>query len=341
MISFASPGWFVLLLGLPLIAAAARRDPRGVRIPGAGVLSRGRTRRAALAASIPLILRLLTLALIVLALARPRTEGGVIESRTEGVPIVIALDVSSSMLAEEPGCREPPCRPSDPSSSRLDVAKAAIASFVRARPDDPVGLVAFSAEAITLVPVTTHQALLRAALESARVGLLEDGTSIGEGLATAVNRLRRVPGEDRVIILMSDGADNRGATDPLAAAAAAAAFGIRVHTIGIGSPDAAPRSSEELVPDTGVEGRAAEAPAPVDEALMREIARATGGDYHRASEPGALARIYERIDRLERSPVDRREVILYREWYLWLLALAAGALALESAARASRWGPVP
>lgn len=338
MISFASPGWLVLLIVIPLVLLVRGRRQMGVRVPGADALARGQSRRAMLASSIPLTLRLLTLVLIVLAMARPRSAGGTIESRGEGVPIVIALDVSSSMLAEEGGCADPPCDPSGSAATRLDVAKATISSFVEARPEDPVGLVAFAAEAITLVPVTTHQPLLRAALESARVGLLEDGTAIGEGLATAVNRLRRVPGEDRVVILMSDGASNRGATDPLTAAAAAAAFGIRVHTIGIGSGSAVPAVP---APDSVGAPEAAEAPSPVDEALMREIARATGGEYHRAAEPGALARVYERIDRLERAPVERREVILYREWYLWLLALAAGALALESAARGSRWGPVP
>lgn len=338
MISFASPGWLLLLLVVPLVLLVGRGGRRAVVLPGAELLARGRSRRALLASSIPLTLRVLALLLIVLALARPRTSGGVLESRTEGVPIVIALDVSSSMLALESGCAEPPCAPVPSSSTRLDVAKATISSFIQARPDDPVGLVAFAAEAITLVPVTTHQPLLRAALEAAGVGLLEDGTAIGEGLATAVNRLRRVPGEDRVVILMSDGASNRGATDPLTAAAAAAAFGIRVHTIGIGSAATAPA---EPVTRAMEASEIAEAPAPVDEALMREIARATGGEYHRAAEAGALARVYERIDRLERGPVDRREVLLYREWYLWLLALAAGALALESVARGSRWGPVP
>lgn len=338
MISFASPGWLVLLLVLPLVVVARRRDRRGVRIPDAAGLAGGRTRGAVLASSIPLLLRLLTIALIVLALARPRTAGGIVESHREGVPIVIALDVSSSMLAADPGCGDPPCAPGEAGPTRLDVAKATISSFVAARPDDPVGLVAFAAEAITLVPVTTHQPLIRAALESARVGLVEDGTAIGEGLATAVNRLRRVPGEDRVIILMSDGAGNRGATDPLAAAAAAAAFGIRVHTIAIGS------SAEQAAappPDSVAGVETVETAAAVDESLMREIARATGGEFHRASEPGALAGVYERIDRLERTPVERRDVVLHREWYLWLLALAAGALALESLARGSRWGPVP
>lgn len=330
----ASPGWLTLLLLLPALRVWRRRRWRGVVLPGAADAARAPGRRGRLAGQAPGILRTLALALLVLALARPRTAGGVEESRAEGVPIVIAIDVSSSMLARDWACPPPGCpQPLD----RLDVAKATVASFIATRPNDPVGLVAFAAEAITLVPITTHQPFLMSALESVRVGLLEDGTAIGEGLATAVNRLRRAPGEDRVIVLMSDGESNRGSTDPLVAAGAAAEFGIRVYTIGVGSAGTAP------VPV----GRApegfeyAERPVAIDEPLLREIARATGGEYHRAADPDALRRVYERIDRLERAPVDVRTTVRYREWYLWLLAAASAALALEWALRGSRWGAVP
>lgn len=332
----ASPGWLTLLLLLPALRVWRRRRASGLLLPGAAdVALRTRTRDRVLGQA-PAIFRALALVLLVLALARPRTAGGLEESRTEGVPIVIAIDVSSSMLARDWACHTPPCA-DDQQLDRLDVAKATVASFIAARPNDPVGLVAFASEAITLVPITTHQPFLLSALGSVRVGLLEDGTAIGEGLATSVNRLRRAPGEDRVIVLMSDGENNRGATDPLLAASAAAEFGIRVHTIGIGSEGTAP------VPV----GRApqgfeyAERAVAIDEPLLREIARATGGEYHRATAPEALTRVYERIDRLERTPVDVRATIRYREWYLWLLAAAAAALALEWAVRASRWGAVP
>lgn len=335
--TLASPGWLVLLLLLPALLLWRRRGREGVLVPGAGEMVMQRGRRG-IASAIPGALRLLVLALIILALARPRTSGGVVETRSEGVPIVIALDVSSSMLARDQGCGTPPCPPGEEGPTRLETARSTIEQFITARPEDPVGLVAFAAEAITLVPVTTHQPLLRAGLASARVGLVEDGTAIGEGLATAVNRLRRVPAEDRVIILMSDGESNRGAIDPLVAASAAAEFGIRVHTIGVGSAGDAPAARQAAA----AEGLGQmEAPASTDEPLMREIARATGGEYHHAADRTALARVYDRLDRLERTPVEARRVVRYREWYLWLLAAAAGALALEWAVRASRWGAVP
>lgn len=333
----ASPGWLILLLVIPALVFWRRRHGGGVQVPGAGEMATARDRRSRILPDLPWILRLLAIALIVLALARPRSAGGVVESRREGVPIVVAIDVSSSMLARDLGCASQPCGPGEADQDRLDVGRETVARFIAARPADPVGLVVFAGEALTLVPITTHQALLRAALESVRVGLLEDGTAIGEGLATAVNRLRRVPGADRAIVLMSDGENNRGATDPLVAAGAAAEFGIRVYTIGIGS------SGGAAVPaDTAPAGfEPMERPVAIDESLLKEIARATGGEYHRAADPGALQRVYDRIDQLERSPVEERTHVLYREWYLWLLAAGAGALALEWAVRGSRWGVVP
>lgn len=337
--TFGSPAWLLLLLLVPGLVLWRRLGREGVLIPGAGEMGLNRSPAGRAAASIPLVLRLLVLTLIVLALARPRTAGGVIESRSRGVPIVIALDVSSSMLARDRACGDPPCPPGEEGPTRLETARSTIDEFIADRPDDPVGLVAFAAEAITLVPVTTHQPLLRAGLASARVGLVEDGTAIGEGLATAVNRLRRIEGEDRVVILMSDGASNRGAIDPLVAASAAAELGIRVHTIGIGSRGDAPTTAGAAAPPEGL--AQIEATGSMDEPLMREIARATGGEYHHAADPSALARVYDRLDRLERAPFEARSVVRYREWYLWLLAAAAGLLALESAVRASRWGAVP
>lgn len=332
-LGFAHPGVLGLLLLVPLVALLARRARGAVPVPDAAKVSH----RSPGAAVTPTALRLMALTLIVLALARPRSAGGETEVRTEGVPTVIVMDISSSMLAQDWSCDDPPCPPAARGRDRLQVAKETVERFIAARPSDPVGLVAFAAEAITLAPVTTHQALLREALRSAQVGLLEDGTAIGDGLATAVNRLRRASGESRVVVLMSDGESNRGTVEPLAAAQAAAQFGIRVHTIGVGSEGFA------QVPVGRVPGgfEYAERPVAVDEATLREIARLTGGEFHRATDPAALERIYGRIDEMVRAPIESRTIVLYREWYLWLLAIAAGALALEWAMRGSRWGTIP
>lgn len=328
-----SPLWLALLLGIPPLLSWRRRAGRGIPLPGAAAIgARARVRGAA-----PDVLRALTLALLTLALARPRTAGGVEAVATEGIPIVIALDVSSSMLAQDWRCGDPPCGAEDAPRDRLEVAREAIGRFIAARPDDPVGLVVFAAEAITLVPLTTHQQLLRSAIGSVRVGLLEDGTAIGEGLATAVNRLRYAPGETRVVVLMSDGESNRGEIGPLVAARAAAELGIQVHTIGVGTEGAA-----QVPIGRAPEGfQYAERPVALDEETLREIARLTGGEYHRVTDPDALGRVYARIDQLVRTPVETRTAVLYREWYLWLLAAAAALLLLEWTLRGSRWGAIP
>lgn len=323
-VQWASPLWLWLLVPLALAALALRRARLPAAAHPAGPVRAPRA--ASLLASFPEALRALALLLLVLALAGPRSVAAVEARAREGVPMVVALDISSSMLAQD-------FRPRD----RLAVAKQTVARFVAARRDDPIGLVAFAGEAVTVVPITTYDPLLLQAIEGLQVGLLEDGTAIGEGLATAVNRLRQVEAEDRVVILMSDGESNRGSVAPLEAARAAAAFGIRVYTIGIGSEGTA-RVPVERAPG-GL--RYAERPVEIDEALLREVAALTGGEYFRAINPEALRAIYARIDRLVASPVEARTFVRYREWYPWLLLAAAALLAAEWLVRGSRWGVVP
>lgn len=316
--------WLLVLPALYLLWA--RRGGVGLTHPAADSLAAPAAGFGLTWAAAPSLLRALVLTLLILALAGPRTPGGVVEERSAGVPIVIALDVSSSMLAED-------FRP----RNRLEVAKQTIARFIAGRPDDPIGLVAFAGEAITLVPITTYDAVLRSALQGLRVGLLDDGTAIGEGLAIAVDRLRRVEARDKVIILMSDGESNRGAIEPLQAARAAAAFGIQVHAIGVGS-----RGVARVPVGRAPAGfRYAELPVGIDEPLLREIAEVTGGRYFRATSPEALREIYGRIESLVATPLDTRRRVLYREWSQWLLTAAAALLAAEWLLRGSRWGVVP
>lgn len=290
---------------LPLPRAAAMR-PRGA---------------PRLVARLPLLARAAVLALLVVAVAGPRTAGALVEEETRGIPVVVALDVSSSMLVRDLG-----------SEDRLTTAKAATARFIAERERDPIALVAFAGEALTLVPLTMHRRLLAGALDGLAVGLLEDGTAIGDGLAIALARLRDVEAESRVVVLMSDGSSNRGEVDPLEAAAAAAALGVRVYTIGIGS---------EAVSPAGSEVGPAEGAAALDDALLRQIAEATGGEYFRAADAGALDRVYGEIDRLVASPLERSRRLEHREWHLHLLAVAAALLLLEWALRGSRWGALP
>src|SRR5690606_4779767 len=176
---------------------------------------------------------------------------------------------------------------------RITVAREVVADFVEARQSDPVGIVAFAAEAITVAPVTYYRPVVLDAVRGLRVGMLPDGTAIGDGLAVAINRVRHLPGRERVVVLMSDGESNRGSIDPLSAAAAAEQMGVRVFTIGVGSGQPA------RVPVTrGGEIAFGEIEAGLDEVLLREIADITGGAYFRATDPSALAAIYAEVDRL-------------------------------------------
>lgn len=243
---------------------------------------------------IPPVLRSLAWSALILAAAGPFRPGDRTLITTDGVAIVIAIDVSSSMLAEDFA-----------PANRLTVAKQQAASFIRGRTADRIGLVTFAGEALTLVPVTLDYPMLVRTIEDIGTGQLEDGTAIGMGLATAVARLRKVPGKDKVILLLTDGENNRGMIDPRTAAQAAEAFGIRVYTVGVGS------EGEARVPtNRGLSGFRYEIlPVRIDEALLTEIAEQTGGRYFRARDAQGLATVFGEIDRLERTPV---ETIRYR-----------------------------
>jgi Ca-activated chloride channel family protein len=209
-------------------------------------------------------------------------------------------------------------------ANRIDVAKATAIDFVRARTSDRIGLVAFAAQALTQVPLTTDYAVLIQALRDLRIGILEDGTAIGTAIGTAANRLRRAPGRSKVIVLLTDGVNNRG-VDPRTAAQAAEAFGIRIYTIGVGVRGEAPVPTSE-----GLGGLRYEMlPVEIDEALLTDIAGMTGGRYYRATDSESLRHVFEAINRLEKTTVD--EVVFRRFDEAFRLPLAVGlvALALE------------
>ncbi|MGQ0538286.1 MAG: vWA domain-containing protein [Gemmatimonadaceae bacterium] len=261
-------------------------------------------------------LRNLALAGLVVALARPRAPGRMERSTSEGIDIVIAFDISSSMLAED-------FQP----QNRLEVARDKVQSFVRMRTSDRIGVVAFSGEALTQVPLTTDYPVVLAAIENMQPGQLEDGTAIGTAIATAANRLRQAPGQSRVMVLLTDGVSNRGSIDPRTAAQAAAAFGIRIYTIGVGTEGMAPVPVGRGVFGLRYENR----PVEIDDALLTDVARFTGGRYFRARDAAALTRITEEVDRLERTPVRTRTYVQYTELYRWPLGMALLALAAELA----------
>jgi Ca-activated chloride channel homolog len=272
------------------------------------------------------LLRNLALASLVIALARPRS-GAHVETRTsEGINIVLAIDLSSSMLALD-------FRP----ANRIEVAKQKVKQFISRRTSDRIGIVAFAGEALTQVPLTTDYPVVMQAVSNLQAGQLEDGTAIGTAIATAANRLRDAPGRSRVLIILTDGVNNRGSVDPLTAAKAAAAYGIKIYGIGVGSVGMAPVPvGRNAAGGLNYEYQ----PVEIDERLLSNIATMTGGRYFRARDAAALQNIYGVIDRMERAPVHSSTVVNYRELYRWPLTL--GLLALVGELALVAWkAPLP
>jgi len=288
-VSLARP-FLLLLLILPIWLLVRNRKRAAVTV-GDAALAAAAARRSLLP-WLPPVFRALAFAGWIVAAAGPRLPGGPTTVRRDGIAIVVAIDVSSSMLAEDFA-----------PVNRLEVAKRQAAAFIRGRQADRIGLVAFAGEALTQIPVTLDYAVLEQGVLALRVGTLEDGTAIGSGLATAVNRLRRVPAKSKVVLLLTDGVNNRGAIDPRTAADAAAAFGIKVYTVGVGT------QGEARIPTgRGLSGfRYEMLPVEIDEVLLRDIAAKTGGRYFRATDTESLSRILQQIDQLERTTVEARQ----------------------------------
>lgn len=272
------------------------------------------------------ILRNVALASLVVALARPRSGAHVETQTSEGINIVLAIDLSSSMLALD-------FRP----ANRIEVAKDKVKQFIARRRSDRIGIVAFAGEALTQVPLTTDYPVVLQAVSNLQAGQLEDGTAIGTAIATAANRLRDAPGRSRVLILLTDGVNNRGSVDPLTAAKAAAAYGIKIYGIGVGSAGMAPVPvGRNAAGGLNYEYQ----PVEIDEALLNNVARMTGGRYFRARDAAALQSIYAQIDRLERAPVHSSSIVRYRELYRWPLMI--GLLALFGELALVAWkAPLP
>lgn len=260
------------------------------------------------------LLRLAAMALIIVALARPRTsETGKKTSSTEGIDIVLALDVSSSMDAM------------DFKPNRLEASKEVAAQFVADRPSDRFAVVVYAGESFTQSPLTTDHRIVRNSLADVQFGRIEDGTAIGMGLATAVNRLKESVAESKVIILMSDGVNNSGFIDPLTAAEIAQEYDVRVYTIGVGSMGMAPK------PTTDMFGRqrVVQVEVEIDEERLQEIAQLTGGKYFRATDNEKLASIYEEIDQLEKTQLEELTYYEYEEKYATLALLAAALVLID------------
>ncbi len=323
--TFATPFALLLLLAIPAWwISRRRRRPPAIVFSRADALASGPRAGRGIARAL-FLFRNLLLASIVVALARPRSGARAENITSEGINIVLVIDLSSSMLSED-------FQP----QNRMEVAKDKMKQFVAGRRTDRIGLVAFASEALTQVPLTVDYPVVIAAIDNLAPGQLEDGTAIGTAVATAANRLRGAPGKSRVMILATDGENNRGAIDPRTAALAAGQFGIKIYTIGVGTEGMAP------VPvGRGVTGLRYEyLPVRIDEPLLTDVAKSTGGRYFRARDAAALGHIYQEIDHLERAPVQSRTYVRYSEQYRWPLGVALVALMLEMSIYAWR-GPLP
>ena len=244
-------------------------------------------------------IRLIILALIIIVLARPQSVNKWQDVNTEGIDIIIALDISGSMLAQ------------DFKPDRIEASKAVATEFISGRPTDRIGLVVYSAESFTQCPLTTDHAVLINLFHDIKSGMIEDGTAIGMGLANAVSRLKDSKAKSKVIILLTDGVNNRGSIAPLTAAEIARTFNIRVYTIGVGTQGTAPAPVQTPY---GVQIK--QVPVEIDEQILRQIASITDGKYFRATNNQKLVEIYKEIDQMEKSKIDIREYSKKEEEYL-------------------------
>lgn len=262
---------------------------------------------------LPIVLRLTAVALLIVALARPVDVSEEHETTTDGIDIVMAMDISGSMLAR------------DFTPDRLTSAKQLAAEFVANRRGDRLAVVAFAGEAFTQAPLTSDQATVATMLSRLRSGVVDDGTAIGNGLATAINRLRESSAKSKVIILLTDGVNNRGQISPLMAAEIARDMGIRVYTIGVGTRGRAPYPAVDMFGNKTT----VMADVEIDEELLQQISSMTGGKYYRAVNDEALREIYSEINELETSKVQVTDYQTYEELFLMWAVLGLLLLVLE------------
>lgn len=316
-IQFANPGFFWLLLLLPLagIWYFLKRKEETASLKISSIKGFSPDNFLARLKPLLFILRLLALAAIITALARPQTED--ISSRTKttrGIDIVMAIDVSSSMLAR------------DLKPNRLAALKDVASDFILKRPNDRIGLVVYAGEAYTQTPITSDKAIVLDALRAITYGKLNDGTAIGMGLATAVNRLKDSKAKSKVIILLTDGVNNSGFIEPQTAAELATEYGIKTYTIGLGS------NGNALTPIAyNADGsyRYGMRPVEIEEGLLKNIADITGGEYFRATDNDKLEAIYDEINKLEKTDIEEFKYYRYEEKFRPWVLLAGALLLLE------------
>ena len=312
-VNFAQPYFFVLLLLLPFLIYKHFHGKRKkativlstISAPGLGSW---KTRWR----NVPFYLRLLTMTCIIIAIAKPQTRNEQDNAEGEGIDIVLGIDVSGSMTAQ------------DLQPNRLEAAKQVAIDFVNKRPTDKIGIVIFAGESFTQCPLTTDHQVLISSISNIRNGLLEDGTAIGSGLGTSVDRVRAGTSKSKIVLLLTDGENNSGLIDPKTAKEIAKSFGIKVYTIGVGTEGTTP-----IPVNTGAGVVMQQQRVSIDEKLLTEIANETGGKYFRARDNNSLQSIYDTIDQLEKSKVEITKSVRYADKFFPLLVAALFFLLLE------------
>lgn len=309
-IKFANPYFFLLLLLIPTMVAFyffyLNKKRTQLTFSGLENFKGIKPSFKQKYSFLPFLLKLIAFVLAIIALARPQSSMSGQNIKTEGIDIMMALDISASMLAE------------DLKPNRIDAAKKVAEEFIDSRPNDRIGLVVFSGESFTQCPLTTDHAVLKNLFTGIESGMLADGTAIGEGLGTAVNRIRNSKAKSKVIILLTDGVNNVGSIAPETAGEIAKTFGIRVYTIGVGTRGMAPYPFKTPF---GIQYQNIE--VQIDEAILKQIASETDGKYFRATNSSKLKEIYNEIDKLEKTKIDVTEFHNYtEEFYPWAIAAA-------------------
>ncbi len=315
---FANPSYiYLLLLLIPLIGWyfwKMRKNQASVEMSSSQAFDAPKAVTAKVyLRHVPFVLRMIAIALVIVILARPQSTNSWQNSSTEGIDIMMAIDISSSMLAQD-------LRP-----NRLEAAKNVAAAFINGRPNDNIGLVVFSAESFTQCPLTTDHAILLNLFKNIQSGIIEDGTAIGLGLANAVSRIKDSQAKSKVIILLTDGSNNRGEIAPVTAAEIAKTFGIRVYTIGVGTKGEAPYPFR--LPGGMIQTQMI--PVDIDEPTLKQIATTTGGQYFRATDNASLKEIYSEIDQMEKTKISVREYSKKQEEYKNIALLLLALLLLE------------
>lgn len=317
-ITFANPWVLLGLILVPLLIAwyiwrYRKQDPT-IRISDLSLINDVKPTLRQRLRPLLYVLRVLAITALIIALARPQRQMSREEMQVEGIDVVLAMDISGSMMAED-------FRP-----NRLEAAKKVAASFIEGRKDDRIGLVVFAGEAFTQIPLTIDHHVLLDQLSRIKTGIIKDGTAMGDGLATAVNRLKESKAKSKVIILLTDGINNQGSVDPQNAAEIAALYDIRLYTIGVGTRGMAPYPFKDQFGRTVYQN----VPVEIDENLLTSMAQSTkDGKYFRSTNKQSLENIFAEIDRMEKTKVDVTRYENYKDIYLPLLLFALACLGLE------------